>query len=74
MDYFTSAFAATVRVLLTFAGGAAAVLLALLAVGIAAGLVAWMFDLVTSAMARRWRRKGRKPRGRIGRVIYGRDV
>ena len=74
MDYFTSAFAATTRVLLTVAGGAAAVLMALLAVGIAAGLVAWMFDLVTSALARRWHRQGRKPRGRIGRVIYGRDV
>lgn len=35
------------------------------------GILAELFDGITSAMARRWHRKGRQPKSRIGRVIYG---
>lgn len=35
------------------------------------GIAAALFDGITSALAYRWHRKGRRPKGRIGRVIYG---
>lgn len=74
MEIFLNAFRATAAVLLALGGGLAAVLLAALAVGAALLIAAGVFDLVTTAVSRRWRRQGKQPRCRFGRAIYGRDV
>lgn len=74
MEIFLNAFRATAAVLLALGGGMAAVLLAAMAVGAAVLIAAGVFDLVTTAVSRRWRRQGKQPRSRFGRAIYGRDV
>lgn len=74
MEIFLNAFRATAAVLLALGGGLAAVLLAALTVGAALLIAAGVFDLVTTAVSRRWRRQGKQPRSRFGRAIYGRDV
>lgn len=74
MEIFLNAFRATAAVLLAMGGGLAAVLLAVLVVGAAALIAAGVFDLATTAISRRWRRRGKQPRSRFGRAIYGRDV
>lgn len=74
MEIFLNAFRATAAVLLALGGGLAAVLLAALAVGAVLLIAAGVFDLVTTAVSRRWRRQGKQPRSRFGRAIYGRDV
>lgn len=74
MEIFLNAFRATAAVLLALGGGLAAVLLVALAVGAVLLIAAGVFDLVTTAVSRRWRRQGKQPRSRFGRAIYGRDV
>lgn len=74
MEIFLNAFRATAAVLLALGGGLSAVLLAALAVGAALLIAAGVFDLVTTAVSRRWRRQDKQPRSRFGRAIYGRDV
>lgn len=72
MEHFTAAFNATVNILAYAAGVAAAILIAAIAVLISIGVLAWMFDIITTAIGRRWHKRGKQPRGRIGKIIYRR--
>lgn len=67
-DFFTG-FTVTGRLLLCIAGGAAAVLLMILVTLLFLVIAAVIFDQVTTGLARRWTRKGRKPKNRLERVI-----
>lgn len=69
MDAFLTGFDATGRVLLVIVGGSVAVLLLLLAVLLVLGLAAVVFDWITNSLGRRWEKRGRKPRGRLGQII-----
>lgn len=73
MAQFTTAFFSTSHILAYIAGVAAAVLIALLALLLVLGVLGWCFDRITAAMARRWRRKNRRPRSRFGQIIYDRS-
>ena len=72
MEHFTAAFRATVDILAYAAGVAAAILIAAIAVLISIGVLAWMFDVITTAIGRRWHKRGKQPRGKIGKIIYRR--
>lgn len=72
MEHFAAAFNATVNILAYAAGVAAAILIAAIAVLVFLGVLAWLFDIITTAMGRRWRKRGKQPRGRIGQIIYRR--
>ena len=72
MEHFTAAFSATVNILAYAAGVAAAILIAAIAVLVCLGVLAWLFDIITTAIGRRWHRRGKQPRGRIGKIIYSR--
>ena len=72
MEHFTAAFTTAVNILAYAAGVAAAILLAAVAVLISLGLLAWLFDIITTAIGRRWHKLGKQPRGRIGQIIYRR--
>ena len=49
--------------------GILAAMLLLLAVFAAVGIFAVIFDGVTALIARRWKRRGHAPRGRLGKII-----
>ena len=66
---FLLGFNTVMRVILVIGGGAAAVVLVLMAVLAAVGIFAVIFDGVTAMIARRWKRQGHEPRGRLGRII-----
>ena len=70
MEHFTAAFSSTTDILAYAAGVAAAVLIAAIAVLISLGVLAWLFDIITTAIGRRWHKRGKQPRGRIGQIIY----
>lgn len=72
MEQFTTAFSATSDILAYIAGVAVAILIPALALLLCLGLMAWCFDRITAAMARRWRRKNKRPRSRLGQIIYDR--
>ncbi|MGN0625035.1 MAG: hypothetical protein ACI4I8_02095 [Oscillospiraceae bacterium] len=72
MEQFTTAFSATSDILAYIAGVAAAILIPALALLLCLGLLSWCFDRITAAMARRWHRKNKRPRSRIGQIIYDR--
>ena len=72
MEHFAAAFSATVNILAYAAGVAAAVLIAVIAVLVSLGVLAWLFDIITTAIGRRWHKRGKQPRGRIGKIIYRR--
>lgn len=69
MVYFTTGFQSIAQLLLLLAGGLSAALLFLAATALAVILAGSAFDLVTRAAAKRWERKGKQPRGRLGRII-----
>lgn len=69
MVYFTTGFQSIGRLLLLLTGGLSAVLAFIAAVALAAIFAGWTFDLVTQAAAKRWERKGKQPRGKLGRII-----
>lgn len=71
MSCFVFGFTAVMRVLLIVAGGAAAAALALLVLIAAVGVIAVIFDGVTSLIARRWIRLGHVPRNRLEKIILG---
>ena len=66
---FVTAFLVTARVLAMVMGGASAVVLACLGVLTVILLADAAFDFVTSALANRWAKNGKKPRSRLGRII-----
>ena len=72
MEHFTAAFTATTTILSYAAGVAAAILISAIAVLISLGVLAWLFDIITTAIGRRWHKRGKQPRGRIGQIIYRR--
>lgn len=72
MEQFTTAFFATSDILAYIAGVAVAILIPVLALLLCLSLLACGFDRITAAMARRWRRKNKRPRSRIGQIIYDR--
>lgn len=70
MGYFATAFLDAGSKLLHVAGVLAALLLffaGILAVILIASVA---FDAFTGYLARRWKRRGKEPRTRIGRIIY----
>ena len=72
MEYFASAFNTTTTILAYAAGVVAAIMIAAIAVLISLGVFAWLFDIITTAIGRRWHRRGKQPRGKIGKIIYSR--
>lgn len=73
MEQFATAFSSTTNILAYAAGVVAAILIPALAALVILGVFAWCFDRITAAIARRWRKRGKKPRSRIGRIIYQRS-
>ena len=69
MVYFMTGFQSITQLLLLLTGGLSAVLLFLAVAALAMIFAGWAFDLVTQAAATRWERKGRQPRGKLGRII-----
>ena len=55
--------------LIWLSGCLAAVVLGLLAVAVVLAVVCWMFDRYTRWLARRLRKKKRKPRNRLEQII-----
>lgn len=72
MDQFTAAFSATANVLAYVAGVVAAILIPAIAAIVFLGVFAWLFDIITTAIGRRWHKRGKQPRGKIGKIIYRR--
>lgn len=73
MEQFTTAFSATADILAYIAGVAVAILIPALALLLCLGFLSLGFDRITAAMARRWRRKNKRPRSRLGQIIYDRS-
>lgn len=69
MTWYLMGFDAVARVLLVIAGALSALLLAGMIAGIVLTIGAFAFDRATAALARRWKRKGKKPKGRIGAIV-----
>lgn len=69
MEYFVSGFSVMAKCLLGIAGGAAALALALASIVLILLVLGAMFDLVTTAMAKRWHQKGRHPKSRPARIL-----
>lgn len=72
MEQFATAFYATTDILAYLAGVAVAILIPVLALVIVLGVFAWCFDRITTAIGRRWHKRGKQPRSRIGQIIYRR--
>lgn len=72
MEHFTAAFNTTADILAYAAGVAAAILIPAIAVLVCLGVLAWLFDVITTAIGRRMHKRGKQPRGRIGKIIYRR--
>lgn len=70
MEHFTAAFTATADILAYAAGVVAAILIPALATLVCLGMMAWCFDRITLAIAKRWKKRGKKPRSRFGQIIY----
>lgn len=69
MTWYLMGFDAVARVLLVIAGALSVLLLAGMIMGIVLVFGSWAFDRATAALARRWKRKGKKPKGRIGAIV-----
>ena len=72
MEHFAAAFSATTEILSYTAGVVAAILIPAIAVLVCLGVLAWLFDIITTAIGRRWHKRGKQPRGRIGKIFYRR--
>ena len=72
MEHFAAAFRATVDILAYAAGVVVVILIAAIAVLVFLGFLAWLFDIITTAIGRRWHKRGKQPRGKIGKIIYRR--
>lgn len=70
---FCSAFLWTLRALSLVAGASAALLTAAVITSGALIVLGLAFDATTEHMARRWRKSGKRPKGRIGRIIAESD-
>ena len=72
MEQFVTAFSATAEILAYLSGVAVAILIPALALLVVLGVFAWFFDRITTAIGRRWHKRGKQPRSRIGQIIYRR--
>lgn len=70
-ELFAQTFCYTGLILAGVAGVLAAVVVGCFCALVLLVILAEVFDWATTALSRRWHRKGFKPRGRLGRVIYG---
>lgn len=72
-ENFVAGWIVTTNLLATIAGGAVAVLLALLILGaaimIVGGILAAVFNATTEAMAKHWKRTGHHPKQRWAKII-----
>ena len=72
-DNFVEGWITTTNLLATIAGGTAAVLLAVLVLGVAllivGGILAAVFNGTTEAMAKYWERTGHHPKQRWAQII-----
>ena len=68
-EAFLYAFNGTATVICCGAGIVAAIVLAAAVCLICAMLAGGLFDLVTTWLGRRWKKRKRPPRGRIARII-----
>lgn len=66
---FISGFVAAAGVIAWVAGCASAILLAMAALLVLAGLAGVVFDKATSILAEKWAQIGRKPRNDFERII-----
>lgn len=73
MENFTAAFSTTASILAYAAGVVAAILIPSIASLVTLGVLAWLFDITTAAIGRRWHKRGKKPRSKIGQIIYRRS-
>lgn len=73
MENFTAAFSTTASILAYAAGVVAAILIPAIATLATLGALAWLFDITTAAIGRRWHKRGKKPRSKIGQIIYRRS-
>lgn len=77
MEQFTAAFAATftatANILAYAAGVVAAILIPAIAALATLGVLAWLFDITTAAIGRRWHKRGKEPRSKLGKIIYQRS-
>lgn len=69
LSEFIAGFQLIEGFLVWLAGCLAAVLLGVLAMTVVMVLVSWLFDLYTRWIARRLRKKKRKPRNRMEKII-----
>lgn len=69
LDKFVAAALATAQMCATVAGVACTVFAFCLACALAGLLACAVFDRATAWIAARWRRKKRRPTGRIARII-----
>lgn len=67
---FCSSFDAVCIIAAYAAGAVAAVALAAIAALVPLALLGAVFDAATNALARRWHRLGKCPRGRLAKIIY----
>lgn len=72
MEHFTAAFTATADILAYAAGVVAAILIPAIATLVTLGVLAWLFDIATAALGRRWHKRGKEPRSKLGKIIYRR--
>lgn len=72
MEHFAEAFSTTTEILSYAAGVASAILIPVVVILVCLGVLAWLFDVITTAIGRRWHKRGKQPRGRIGKIIYRR--
>ena len=72
-SYFLAGWESTGAVLAAIFGGAAAVLLALLALAVVllalVAVLGILFDRITGAMAKHWEKKGKRPAYRWAEII-----
>lgn len=69
MTDFALGFEIVGRIALRVAGGITAVMVFFAAVLLVFCIAGALFDWVTNAMAKRWEKKGYKPRGKLERII-----
>ena len=69
MQNFLLGFQSVGDLFLLLGGGLCAFLLAAAVVVLMLGILAMTFDRITARLAKRWQRTGKRPDGRIARII-----
>lgn len=71
--HFVDGWTAAAEFMAALGGGACAVLLGIVAIALLLSVAGAIFDAVTKALARRWKKKGRRPAGRWAEIIAKSD-